>query len=158
MSTVIISPYRENWFPAITSLFQRAVRNIASRDYDPTQIAAWLSIDESAWRRKLADADTRVAWLDNQPIGFIAGKAGYIDLLFVSPDVQRRGVASALLARLERDMAVDRLSVHASITAKPFFLRQGYRVIERESVTVRGAQFTRYAMEKRFTTLRPDVY
>lgn len=69
------------------TLFQRAVREIASRDYDPLQIAAWLNIDERAWWPKLADAETWVAWRDRQLVGFIAGQAGYVDLLFVSPDV-----------------------------------------------------------------------
>lgn len=41
------------------------------------------------------------------------------------------------------------LDVEASITAKPFFERHGYRAVARQTVTRRGIELTNYRMVKR---------
>lgn len=53
---------------------------------------------------------------------------GYPDRLYVHRDFQRRGTARAICDELER-FAGGRVTTHASITAKPFFLNRGYRVV-----------------------------
>lgn len=129
--------------------FLRAVKETASRDYSPAQIAAWAQVDESRWRQKLADSQVLVAVIDNQPVGFITVVNDYIDLFFVSPDYTRRGIGHALIGAVCASLPGKILSVDASITARSSFLRQGFRVVAEQRVESRGERFTNYRMEKR---------
>ena len=73
-------------------------------------------------------------------------------MLYVHPDFRRQGVARALLERVElsaRALDVRRLYTEASITARPVFETQGFRVTVPQLVTVRGESMTNYRMEKR---------
>ncbi|WP_117051326.1 GNAT family N-acetyltransferase, partial [Klebsiella pneumoniae] len=82
------------------------------------------------------------------PVGFITAVDDYIDLLFVSPDYSRQGVASALLNTLLRQLPERVYTVEASITAKPFFARHGFTVMQPQEVTARGEQFLNYLMRR----------
>lgn len=144
-----IRAYSEDDFPALCAIFLRAVKETASRDYSPAQIAAWAQVDESRWRQKLADSQVLVAVIDNQPVGFITAVNDYIDLLFVSPDYARRGIGHALIGAVCASHPGKVLSVDASITARSSFLRQGFRVVAEQRVESRGEWFTNYRMEKR---------
>lgn len=144
-----IRAYSEDDFPALCAIFLRAVRETASRDYSPAQIAAWAQVDESRWRQKLADSQVLVAVIDNQPVGFITAVNDYIDLLFVSPDYARRGIGHALIGAVCASHPGKVLSVDASIMARSSFLRQGFRVVAEQRVESRREWFTNYRMEKR---------
>ena len=79
-----IRPYHDSDLPLLCQIFLRAVRETASRDYTPAQIAAWAQVDETRWRQKLADSIGLVAEVEHQPVGFITAIGTHIDLLFVS--------------------------------------------------------------------------
>ena len=144
-----IRAYLEDDFPALYAIFLRAVKETASRDYSPAQIAAWAQVDESRWRQKFAHSQVLVAVIDNQPVGFITVVNDYIDLFFVSPDYTRRGIGHALIGAVCASLPGKILSVDASITARSSFLRQGFRVVAEQRVESRGERFTNYRMEKR---------
>ncbi|EPL8003558.1 GNAT family N-acetyltransferase [Klebsiella aerogenes] len=143
-----IRAYSEDDFPALCAIFLRAVRETASRDYSPAQIAAWAQVDESRWRQKLADSQVLVAVIDNQPVGFITAVNDYIDLLFVSPDYARRGIGRALLSQLLTQFPDVVFTVEASITAKPFFMLMGFNIIAQQSIEARGEWFINYLMRR----------
>ena len=72
-------------------------------------------------------------------------------MLFVHPDFQRRGVAKSLIehvVELARTTGIKHLTVEASITALPLFERQGFHVVNEQTVEVNGAQFLNYRMER----------
>lgn len=76
---------------------------------------------------------------------------GYVDCLYVHADHQRRGVATALFRSLEdaaQAQSVLRLHSEVSITARPFFERNGFTTIAPQMVTVRGQQYLNFRMEK----------
>lgn len=143
-----IRMYEERDFPALCALFLRAVKETASADYSPRQIAAWAQVDEERWRQKLAASRVLIAIKDASPVGFITAVDDYIDLLFVSPDYSRQGVASALLNTLLRQLPERIYTVEASITAKPFFARHGFTVIQPQEVEARGERFLNYLMRR----------
>ena len=90
-----------------------------------------------------------VALEDGAVIGFgdIDG-SGYLDRLYVHRCHQGKGVATALCDRLEQ-VCAGVISTHASITAKPFFEKRGYRVIREQQVERQGVALTNFVMEKR---------
>ena len=78
--------------------------------------------------------------------------SGYLDRLYVHKDFGGIGIATAICHRLEQEVPVNRYTVHASITAKPFFAFLGYRVICPQQVERYGVKLTNYRMEKEITT------
>ncbi|HUA22481.1 MAG TPA: GNAT family N-acetyltransferase [Steroidobacteraceae bacterium] len=141
--------------PALASLIRVSVRQIASRDYTAAQIQAWAppdDIDEKRFGEKRASRPTWVAEVQGRIAGFTDLEPdGHVDMLYVHPDFERRGVARALLKQVEevaRATAVPRLYTEASITARPVFEAMGFRIIGPQKVTVRGVSMTNYRMEK----------
>jgi putative acetyltransferase len=140
---------------ALAEIFRRSIREVASRDYRPTQIEAWVRFAESstAWEDRMRARQVWVAVDDGQPIGFIQfDPPDHIDLTYVHPEHQRQGVATALLSVLEvaaRAKGVTVLYVEASITSRPFFAAQGFQTVAPQIVTANGQEFLNYRMEKR---------
>jgi putative acetyltransferase len=86
--------------------------------------------------------------------------SGHLDRMYVHPEHEGRGIASALLTCLEaaaRRQGLTRLFTEASITAKPFFEKRGFKVLTAQVVEFRGENFTNYRMEKQLTELPPAV-
>jgi putative acetyltransferase len=153
----VIRRYEAADLEAVMSVFLRSVRGVASRDYDAGQIAAWAQVDRDVWSYRRLDRPTWVALIDDVIAGFIdLESSGHIDMLFVDPACQRRGVASALLDTVENAAHVQRLAVldtDASITARPFFEKHGFRVVCSQDVALRGQRLTNFRMEKRFSAV-----
>jgi len=152
VSEVTIRPYREGDLDSVIAVFQAAICGTAARDYSPAQIAAWARADRRAWARARMDRPTWVAELGAAPIGFTDLEAdGHLDMMFVDPAHQGRGVASGLLATVEaaaRAGGLSRIFTEASITARPFFERRGFRLIAAQSVAIRGQVLTNFRMDK----------
>ncbi|QIE28667.1 putative N-acetyltransferase YafP (plasmid) [Caballeronia sp. SBC1] len=153
----VIRRYEAADLDAVISVFLRSVREVASRDYDAGQIAAWAQADREVWSRRRLDRPTWVALIDDVIAGFTDLESnGHIDMLFVDPASQRRGVASALLDTVENAARVRGLAVlntDASITARPFFEKHGFQVVRSQDVALRGQRLTNFRMEKRFSAV-----
>lgn len=138
---------------ATIDIFLRAIREVASKDYNPAQIAAWARVDEAEdWAQHRASRPTWLAMDGPAPIGFTDLKAdGCMDMMFVAPDYQGRGVASLLLATVEsaaRKQGFQRIFTEASLTARPFFERKGFVVVAAQKVEKRGQTLANFLMEK----------
>lgn len=149
---IITRLYRPEDLDAAIAVFQCAVRGIASKDYDQQQILAWSQVDRQRWQQRLNDSEVWLAEIDRRIVGIISLEAvGHLDLLFTDAEYQRRGVATALYSTLEqwaRENGVTSMVTEASITAKPFFIHQGFDVIAQQLVQVRGQAFINYQMQK----------
>jgi putative acetyltransferase len=138
----------------LADIFTRAVHQIAKRDYSPAQIAAWApkERDMAAFASQRSAKPTFVAEYDGQVAGFtdLDGE-GHIDMFYVSPDFQRRGVGSAMLrfvtARAQSERC-KRLHGEISITARPVFERHGFKVLAYQTVETNGQALGNYRMEK----------
>ncbi|MBB6483350.1 GNAT family N-acetyltransferase [Rhizobium lusitanum] len=138
---------------ATIDIFLRAIREVASRDYSPAQITAWAKVDDGeVWAQYRASRPTWLAMDGSTPVGFTDLKAdGCLDMMFVDPDYQGRGVASLLLATVEqaaRERSLSRIFTEASLTARPFFERRGFLVMTMQQVQKRGQTFINFLMEK----------
>lgn len=127
-----ILPYEGRFLRAMARVFHEAVHVGCAGDYTPAQLEAWAParVDEAAWARRFEKSLTRLAVsAQGEVLGFgnLVG-AGYLDCLFVAPEAQGRGIGSALCEALESRAKGD-IGVRASLTARPFFERRGYRVI-----------------------------
>jgi putative acetyltransferase len=149
-----IRDYQDTDCEALAEIFTRAVRQIARRDYSPAQIAAWApetrDLDKFAALR--STRPTFVAEYKGQVAGFTdLNGEGHIDMFYVNPDFQRRGVGSAMLrfvtARAQTERC-KRLYGEVSITARPVFERHGFRVVAYQTVETNGQALGNYRMEK----------
>jgi putative acetyltransferase len=151
---ITLRPYRSDDAPALLALFRDTIRRVNSRDYSPTQIAAWASgdIDTVRWFGRFTGRFVPVAEEAGRPVGFAELEpSGHIDRVYVSADHQRRGIGQQLLAGLvaeARRVGIARLFTEASITARPFFEAQGFVTLAPQVVTCRGAEFINYRMER----------
>ncbi|KZM34081.1 GNAT family N-acetyltransferase [Oerskovia enterophila] len=151
---MILRAYDESDAEATLRVFLRAVRVTASKDYSPEQIAAWGSDDISldVWAVKRLQTDTVVAVEGDEVLGFSdVDDRGYVDMMFVDPTVTRRGVASALLdhvTRMAREHGAVELTTYASLTARPFFEKHGFVVVEERQPVLRGVSLTNFRMRK----------
>lgn len=146
--------YRPEDVTRLAQLFYDTVHTVNAGDYTPAQLDAWAAgnVDLEGWNRSFLAHDTLVAETDGQIVGFAdMSRSGCLNMLYVHRDYQRRGVAAALVGKLEhraREAGTGRFETYASITARPFFEKQGY-VVEAENRVIRnGVQLTNFKMTK----------
>jgi putative acetyltransferase len=153
--TILIRAYVADDLDTAIALFTRSVREVASRDYGPEQIAAWApeEVDRDRWAARLGGRPTFVATIAGEMAGFSDLEPdGPIDMLFVHADHQGRGVAGALLRHIEAQAAAQglaRMFTEASLTARGVFEHHGFEVIAAQDVALRGQTLRNFRMEKR---------
>lgn len=145
--------YRPEDLPTLVQLFYGTVTSVCAGDYSAPQIRAWAAGSE----RLLNDPEffSRLHTVVAETAGRIVGygnmdRTGYLDHLFVHKDFQGKGAATAICDALEKyatSLSVPAVTVHASITARPFFAGRGYRTVKEQLVSVRGISMTNFAME-----------
>jgi putative acetyltransferase len=138
----------------IADLFHAAVHAIDDHLYATHEKLAWAPspVDYHFWARRLARSRPGIIEVDERIAGFIElTTQGLIDCLYVHPDFQNRGVASALYEHAEtkaRSLDAPRLTVHASIVAEPFFRHRGFTLIREQTVSRNGCELRNFLMEK----------
>ncbi|MCM3292447.1 GNAT family N-acetyltransferase [Paenibacillus sp. MER 180] len=142
----------------IVDLFFDTVHTVNAKDYTAAQLQAWAPDDEqeeklALWAESLSQHMTYVAIRDGELVGFSDMDAGgYLDRLYVHKDVQKQGVATALLSKLEQEarrLGLSEMRTDASITAVPFFKRHGFCILQAQTVQRRGVDLVNYKMSKR---------
>jgi putative acetyltransferase len=76
---------------------------------------------------------------------------GHLDMFYVRKDAVGRGIGRSLYKAAERAALgwnLGRVFTEASVTARPFFERWGFRVVSERRVWRRGVELTNFAMEK----------
>ena len=147
-----VRPYRPADAEALARLFYETVHAVCARDYTPVQLAAWAPRppDPAAWDASLRRRTALVAVAGGDPVGFgDIDATGYLDRLYVRRDWQRRGVGTALCARLEAAVRLATVRTHASLTARPFFAARGYRLVRAQQAERSGIWLTNFVMTLR---------
>lgn len=134
---MIVRAYQPEDADALAQIFYDAVRIGAAPYYATAQLQAWAPQRPSAavWTARLTGLICFVA-CDPQPVGFMALRAdGYLDLAFVAPAQQRRGVASLL---------------HQAVLthAQGFFAGKGWQTLARQSVQRHGQAIENFRMQR----------
>jgi N-acetylglutamate synthase-like GNAT family acetyltransferase len=121
---------------AISALVQRTVRISNGRDYPPPAIdliVANFAPDRVGQR--MAERDVFVCQMGDRIVGTIALGGDRLRSLFVEPGLQQAGIGARLVAHLEahaRKAGVRELKLSSSLTARGFYERLGYRLIQPE--------------------------
>ena len=152
---MVLRRYRTSDCGRMAELFYETVHSVNAADYTKEQLDAWATgnVDLTAWDKSFLEHFTIVAEETGDDGKRIVGfgdidSTGYLDRLYVRKDRQRRGIASAICGELENAADAAKITTHASITARPFVLRRGYRVVREQQVERGGILLTNYVMEK----------
>lgn len=148
---MVIRTYLPSDCRELAGLFYNTVHTVNAKDYTKEQLDVWATgiVDFEKWNQSFEEHYSLVA-IDNEVIvGFgDIDKTGYIDRLFVHSDYQRKGIAAAICNQLEKAVQGN-IVTHASITARPFFEKRGYKVVKEQQVERQGIFLTNFIMEKR---------
>ena len=152
---MLLREYGEKDLEEILRLFYRTVHVVAAADYSEEQLDAWApaEADREKWRASLAEHFFLVAEENGKIVAFGDAGGGYLDRLYVAADFQGRGAGSLVAGALEeyaRGTGAEKMTVHASLTARAFFEKRGYKVLERRRVERKGVELTNFLMEKIF--------
>lgn len=146
-----------NYVPAdcqtLAELFFDTVHSVNAADYTKEQLRVWASkeVDFKDWNRSFLEHTTLIAVEHGVITGFAdMDQTGYLDRLYVHRDYQRRGTAASLCRELELTVCAEKYTTHASITARPFFEKQGFQVVKEQQVVRKGISLTNFIMEKSF--------
>jgi putative acetyltransferase len=153
-SSLTLRPFRPEDLSSLVQLFHDSVHRVAAADYTPEQLNAWApaEADVERWRERFAGQEVVVAEIAGDLAGFCSwDAAGYLDFLYVHCAHQRKGIASVLYSVAEKSLrgkGLGRIHTQASLTAQPFFTRQGFRIVRPQVVQVRGSALPNAVMEK----------
>jgi len=134
----------------LAELFYNTVHTINAKDYTKEQLDAWASgqVDLEKWDQSFQKHFSIVAVENDIIVGFgDIDKTGYLDRLYVHKNYQGKGIATVICDQLESKVK-ENIITHASITAKPFFEKRGYKVVKEQQVERNGFFLKNYIMEK----------
>ncbi len=141
--------------PELAELYKNTVLSVNRKDYSTEEVEDWASCgDDTAHLHELfAGQHFLAAENDNGKIvGFTSvNDAGYLHNLFVHKDFQHQGIATSLYRAIEsytREKGIEKITSEVSITAKPFFEKQGFAVDEEQKRRANKLYLTNYKMSK----------
>ena len=140
--------------PLLQHLFITSIQQTCAHDYTQKQIEVWTSsiknIDK--WLQKIENQFFIAAWEGKQMMGFASLENGnYLDLMYVHPHHQRKGVARRLLNELEQlasKYGSTQLFSDVSKTALPFFKKQGFHITKENIFEIHGVEINNFRMSK----------
>ncbi len=152
---MLIRTYEKRDLEEILKIFYENVHKVCQNDYTKEQLDAWAPSEPDVlrWENSLEKNYTVVCEMNNHIVGFgNIGGTGYIDRLYVNFHYLKKGIASSILKELENyacKQGAVYMNTSASITAKDFFIKNGYVVLKEETYERRGVRLKRYLMEKK---------
>ncbi|MBN7280267.1 GNAT family N-acetyltransferase [Vibrio cholerae] len=149
-----IRKYQESDALDLWAIFYHTVRNVNLRDYSQAQVEAWApdGFSSEIWQRKMNLLSPFVAEIDGKIVGYSdLQENGLIDHFFCHHEHQGQGVGRQLMEhvlRMGELQGITRFYSEVSITARPFYERFGFNVIQEQIIEVRGQKLCNFVMEK----------
>ncbi|MGA8165581.1 MAG: aminoglycoside adenylyltransferase family protein [Waddliaceae bacterium] len=154
---IIVRSYEEQDTEGLAKIYYYTIHNINCRDYSKEQLDVWApktSLQPEGWLKKFQRTKPFVATANGQVVGFVEfERNGHIDCFYCHHDWIGKGVGSALLKVINEkalEYNLDKIFAEVSITAKPFFERNGFKVIREQEVERKGIKLINFQMEKGF--------
>jgi len=150
-----IREYASKDAPALADLYARSVRHFGPRAYTAEQIEAWASTASAdSIAARCEDGRIVLVAVDERDRPIAYGDLeddGHLDFLYCAPEGAGKGTGSQIYAALEcraREKSVRKIYVEASEVARPFFERNGFTLVSRNNLSIRGVAIHNFEMEK----------
>ncbi|MBR1210389.1 GNAT family N-acetyltransferase [Bradyrhizobium sp. JYMT SZCCT0180] len=128
-----IRPAREGDANEISAVIIRTLRETNAKDYSSEIIERIEhSFSPSAVLELLGKRTVFVAAIGGRVVGTASLDGSVVRTVFVSPDVQARGIGKLLMAEVERtarERNIPTLAVPSSISAETFYGQLGFRAV-----------------------------
>lgn len=145
----------------LKKLYQDTVLTVNRRNYSQAEVEDWASCGEDLFRwKKLTQTLYFIVAVNHlsQIVGFSSiTPQGYLHSMFIHKDFQGRGIATMLLKEIERYAlaeGIKRITSEVSLTARPFFEKQGYVVEEEQKRMANKLSLTNFWMIKTIEIIR----
>lgn len=135
-------------------LFVETIETVCHYHYSPEQISVWTCSSDNLerWKDKLTKQYFIIAEADNKIGGYASLENNdYVDLLYIHKDYQRQGIAKKLYGEIEKEARQSgqaELTADVSITARPFFEKVGFRIVNRQTVVKQDIELMNYKMTR----------
>jgi putative acetyltransferase len=152
MGTVLLRVATKSDLPAMKDLFEKSIRNSCSGDYSIAEIEVWVQTRErpERWLSLLEQQYVPLLIMDGTLVAFGSLlKTNYIDFFYVNYLHHGQGLARKLLNELSLkaiSMGAASLESDISITAKPFFEKMGFDILNKNENLRKGETLTNYKM------------
>jgi putative acetyltransferase len=153
-NNIIIRPYIEEDAQALADIYYNTIHKINKQDYTAEQIHAWApsaSLKKTGWVNKWKKIKPLVAQIGTVIVGFVEFEPnGHVDCFYVHHQYQSQGVGSAIMRAVIQHAIQQknpRIYAEVSITAKAFFESFGFKVVKKQTVTIRGSNLINFLME-----------
>ena len=147
---------------AMKALYADTIRSVCRKDYNEEQVRVWSSSvnKEERWLDVVTNQFVLLAEIDGVLVGFgTLRNYDYIDFFYVHKDFQGQGIARALLSRLLQEatrQGEDLVTSDISITARPFFEKNGFKVVTEQENIRQGLILINYKMVRYLPGPGPD--
>lgn len=155
-SRISVRDYCPEDTQALAEIFFNTIHRINIKDYTQEQVDVWApesSLEGDGWKKKFLRTNPIVAVVGDKVVGFAEFEPnGHIDCFYCHHEWIGKGVGFALMSEIFRranNSDIDRIFSEVSITAKPFFEKQGFIVVSEQTILLKGVELTNYKMEKR---------
>jgi putative acetyltransferase len=135
-------------------LFVATITSVCTADYNAEQIRVWTAgvNNKAYWTDLTTKQFLLVAHNNESMLGFGSLKnLKHVDMLYVHPNHQSEGIASALYLSIENEAKHQHqslLTADVSKTALAFFEKMGFTVVNPQTVIRQGVELTNFKMKK----------
>ena len=153
---IVIRDYQPQDSKALVKIFENAILAIDNRIYSTSQKQAWIgNHSDEFWQHRFEKTLPFMAVIGDRVVGFIEfgfdDGIGEIDCFYIEPKFQQQGVGQALFEKVlevAKLNDIKEIRVFASHIAKPFFAKQGFKVIRENSVVRSNVTLENWLMVK----------
>lgn len=123
-------------------------------DYTFRERTAWSNAVKKTknWNKSIKEEYFIIAEIDGIIVGFSSMKNNdYLNLMYVHKDFTRKGIANKMFENIKSksiELGGEKLSADVSKTARPFFEKQGFRVIKENQNLIDKEVITNYRMSE----------
>ncbi len=137
---------------SLARLHRGTIRSVNKRDYSQKEIAAWSGRTSAKRFRNLVKLNTRyVAVKNNSIVGFGDYKDNEVMGLYIHKNFIGRGIGTRLLTKMEREIYANgkrTLKCTATVTARPFYEKNGFKVIKKTIHKIMDQRLRVFEMKK----------
>lgn len=144
----------------LANLFYSTIHHVNKPDYNLEQLNAWAppleTWDMKKWESSFSNKTVFIVDDNGKYAGFgELEENGHIDRFYINKDYVGLGVGTLIYEQIEAkaySLKLSRLFVEASLTAKPFFEKMGFNLINEQTVLRNGIELKNFVMEKKLGT------
>lgn len=151
-----VRDYHPDDVQALANIYFNTIQKINIQHYTEQQINVWAptsSLEAAGWAKKFSRTKPIIATVGDEIVGFAEFEPnGHIDCFYCHHKWIRKGVGSALMKEIlkrAKDNPIHLIFAEVSITAKPFFEKWGFRVINQQTIVRKGIELINFKMERK---------